>query len=250
MADSDSQRPGPLLPGAQSSLAARPSLTRRDLENDLLRKMFLRAHPDVRVLSDAEQEASVRGLLDSHPPGADVWLFGYGSLIWNPIIHFVERRVARLHGFHRRFCLWSHVNRGSPKEPGLVLGLESGGSCRGVAFRIAANHAPEELRLLWRREMVLGAYTPRWAKIDTGSGQLRAIAFFVNRDHSNYAGKLPIELVIRTLVSARGQLGTPAEYLLETVRGLIEHGVRDAYLMDLRKRVVTMHPELSASLGR
>ena len=221
------------------------SLTRADLENDLLRKTFRQAHPEAQVLSDADQEASLQELLEQHPSGADVWLFGYGSLVWNPIVHFDERRVARLHGFHRSFCLWSHVNRGSLQKPGLVLGLDSGGSCRGVAFRIAGHHAEDELRLLWRREMVLGAYCPRWAKIDTGEGMLLAIAFFVNRGHPNYAGKLPLETVIKALVSTRGQLGTPAEYLMETVRGLIEHGVRDAYLLELRKRVLAMHPELA-----
>jgi cation transport protein ChaC len=226
------------------------SLTRADLERDLLRETFRRNHPGVPVLSDAEQEASLRGILDQHPAGDDVWLFGYGSLVWNPIVHHEERRVARLHGFHRSFCLWSHVNRGSLQKPGLVLGLDTGGSCRGVAFRIAARHAVAELRLLWRREMVLGAYSPRWAGVEAGSDTLRAIAFFVNREHANYAGRLPPETVIKALVSARGQLGTPAEYLLETVRGLVEHGVRDPYLLELRRRVLTMHPELAASRVR
>jgi len=226
------------------------SLTRADLENDLLRKMFRKANPEVRVLSDAEQEASLREVMEQHPSGADVWLFGYGSLVWNPIVHFEERCVASLHGWHRSFCLWSHVNRGSLQKPGLVLGLDSGGSCRGVAYRIAGRHAEEELRLLWRREMVLGAYNPRWAKIDTGRNSPRAIAFFVNREHPNYAGKLQMETVIKTLVSTRGHLGTPAEYLLETVRGLIEHGVRDSYLIELRKRVLAVHPELAASHAR
>jgi glutathione-specific gamma-glutamylcyclotransferase len=220
-------------------------LSRADLEKDLLRETFRRAHPGVPVLSDAEQEASLRGILDQHPADADVWLFGYGSLVWNPLVHHEERRVAQLHGFHRSFCLWSHVNRGSLQKPGLVLGLDSGGSCRGVAFRIAAYHAASELRLLWRREMVLGAYSPRWADIEAASETIRAIAFFVNRDHANYAGRLPLETVIKALVGARGQLGTPAEYLLETVRGLVEHGVRDPYLLELRKRVLAMHPELS-----
>jgi len=103
---------------------------------------------------------------------------------------------------------------------------------------------------LWRREMVLGAYAPRWAKVDSGGETLRAVAFFVNRSHPNYAGKLPLETVIKALVGARGQLGTPAEYLLETVRGLIEHGVRDPYLLELRKRVLAVHPELAASHAR
>jgi cation transport protein ChaC len=221
------------------------SLTRADLENDLLRATFRKVNPQAPVLSDAEQEASLRGILDQHESGADVWLFGYGSLVWNPILRYEERRVARLHGFHRSFCLWSHVNRGSLQRPGLVLGLDAGGSCRGVAYRIAAHHAEDELRLLWRREMVLGAYAPRWAKVDSGEETIQAIAFFVNREHPSYAGKLPPETVIKTLVSARGQLGTPAEYLLETVRGLIEHGVRDSYLIELRKRVLAMHPELA-----
>jgi glutathione-specific gamma-glutamylcyclotransferase len=226
------------------------SLTRSDLENDLLRATFRRANPGVRVLSDAEQEASLREVLDRHEPGTDVWLFGYGSLVWNPIVHYEERRVARLRGYHRSFCLWSHVNRGSLQKPGLVLGLDSGGSCRGVAYRIAAHHAAAELRLLWRREMVLGAYRPRWAKVDSGEETLQAIAFFVSREHPSYAGKLPLETVIKTLVSARGQLGTPAEYLLETVRGLVEHGVRDPYLLELRKRVLAMHPELAPTHAR
>ena len=119
-----------------------------------------------------------------------------------------------------------------------------------MAFRIAGRNAAEELRLLWRREMVLGAYSPRWTEVDAGNETLRAIAFFVNRGHANYAGKLPLETVIKTLVSTRGQLGTPAEYLLETVRGLIEHGVRDPYLLELRKRVLAMHPEIAPSQPR
>jgi cation transport protein ChaC len=226
------------------------SLTRADLENDRLRKLFREANPDVQVLTEADLDASARRLLAEHPGDTDVWLFGYGSLIWNPIIRYEERCVARVHGFHRRFCLWSHVNRGSMQKPGLVLGLDAGGSCHGVAFRIAARHAAEELRLLWRREMVLGSYCPRWVPIDAGGSAMRAITFVVNRRHPSYAGKLPLETVIRTLVSTRGYLGTSAEYLLETVKGLVEHGVRDAYLMELRKRVLAMHPELGLAQVR
>jgi cation transport protein ChaC len=222
------------------------SLTRADLENDRLRKLFREANPDVQMLSDAELDASAKVLMDEHVHGDDVWVFGYGSLIWNPIIRYAERRVARVDGFHRHFCLWSHVNRGSMEKPGLVLGLDTGGNCLGVAFRIAAHDAPEELRLLWRREMVLGSYCPRWVSVDAGGTALRAITFVVNHRHPSYAGRLPIETVIRTLVSTRGYLGTPAEYLLATVRGLVEHGVNDAYLMELRERVLAMHPELAA----
>ena len=223
------------------------ALTRADLESDRLKKLFCQANPGVRVLSDAELESSLQALLQSHPKGQDVWLFGYGSLIWNPIIRFKERHVAKLHGYHRRFCLWSHVNRGSLHKPGLVLGLDAGGSCRGVAFRIRAEQAQSELRLLWRREMVLGSYSPRWLKVSMGERDLNAIAFIVNRNHANYAGRLPLETVLKTMIGARGYLGTPAEYLHETIRGLLAHGVRDEYLMDIRKHLLALHPELAHS---
>jgi cation transport protein ChaC len=196
-------------------------LTRADLEGDRLGKLFREANPGAHVLSDEEREASLQALLATHPEGEDVWLFGYGSLIWNPIVHFEERHVAKLHGFHRRLCLWSHVGRGTPQKPGLVLGLDTGGCCRGVVFRIGAERALDELRLLWRREMVLGSYRPRWVKVNTGDRELTAIAFIVRRDHPSYAGRLPLEAVIKVLVSARGFLGTPAEYLHETIHGLL-----------------------------
>ena len=220
-------------------------LTRADLESNRLRKLFCQANPGVRVLSDADLESSLESLLRSHPEGEDVWLFGYGSLIWNPIIRFEERHVARLHGYHRRFCLWSHVGRGSLQKPGLVLGLDSGGSCRGVAFRIRSDRAENELRLLWRREMVLGSYCPRWVKVDMDDRDLSAIAFIVRRDHPGYAGRLPLDTVIKIMVSARGFPGTPAEYLHETIQGLLKHGVRDAYLMEIRRHVNALYPKLA-----
>lgn len=218
-------------------------LTRADLESDRLRRLFCRLNPGVRVLTDAELDASIESLLDTRPDGGDAWLFGYGSLIWNPIIRFEERLVAKLHGYHRRFCLWSHVGRGSLQRPGLVLGLDSGGSCRGIVFRVDAKKARSEFKLVWRREMVLGSYCPRWLRVSAGNRDLDAIAFIVNRDHPSYAGRLPLETVLKNMVSTRGFLGTPAEYLHETVRGLLEHGVRDAYLMDIRRRVLALHPE-------
>jgi cation transport protein ChaC len=221
------------------------TLTRADLESDRLRKLFTKANPHARVLSDEELEASLQELLATHPDAEDVWLFGYGSLIWNPIVHFRERHVARLHGFHRRFCLWSHIGRGSLTHPGLVLGLDVGGCCRGVAFRIDAAHAVQELRLLWRREMVLGSYCPRWIKVTLGERPVRALAFIVNRTHPAYAGRLPTEAVLKTMLSASGYLGTPAEYLFETIHALLAHGVRDQYLLELKRRVLALRPEFA-----
>ena len=222
------------------------TLTRADLESNRLKEAFCQGNPEGRVLSDAELEASLSELLATHPEGQDIWVFGYGSLIWNPVFHFEQRQVARLHGYHRRFCLWSNVGRGTMQRPGLVLGLDSGGCCRGVAYRIRADHAAEELRLLWRREMVTGAYCPRWVRATTGETEVPALAFIINRNHVQYAGKLSEEIVVRAMVSARGFLGTPAEYLFETVRSLAEHGLRDPQLERLARQVRAALPDAAA----
>ncbi|MCK7491255.1 MAG: gamma-glutamylcyclotransferase [Comamonadaceae bacterium] len=116
------------------------------------------------MLSEAALEASLQQALAQRPAGPDVWLFGYGSLVWNPFIRFLERRPGTVRGYHRRFCLWSRINRGTPEQPGLALGLEPGGACRGVVFRMDDDVAEDELRILWRREMMLGSYVPRWVR--------------------------------------------------------------------------------------
>src|SRR6185503_17148909 len=113
---------------------------------------------NVRFLTDAERAAQVTAILARAPRPGRVWVFAFGSLIWNPAFHFVERRTARIHGFHRQFCLWARAGRGSPECPGLMLSLVSGGSCTGVAYRIARGAVVTELDVLWRREMSTMAY--------------------------------------------------------------------------------------------
>ena len=114
--------------------------------------------PGTTLLSDAEIEADLDATLASHPEGSDIWLFGYGSLMWNPAIEFAEQCGGTVHGWHRRFCLWLHGGRGSPESPGLMLALERGGRCAGTLFRIPAAEARDELLLAWRRELFTGAY--------------------------------------------------------------------------------------------
>ncbi len=218
------------------------SLTREDLENGLMQQLFSECRGGPRCLSDEELDASIRCTLAGHAPGEDIWVFGYGSLIWNPLFHYLERRTATLRGYHRRFCLWSMMGRGTPENPGLVLGLDRGGVCRGVVYRISAHHAVEELRLLWRREMVVGSYCPRWLKVEApghaSREDVRALAFVVNREHCNYAGRLPDERVATALATARGHIGASAEYLMKTFEGLAAHGIHDRHLAGLRERVL------------
>jgi glutathione-specific gamma-glutamylcyclotransferase len=212
-------------------------LTRADLENDILRKNIRRSHPEVKVLTDAEQEASIQGLLEHHPRGADVWLFGYGSLMWNPAMHYAERRPGMVHGWHRRFCLWLEGGRGTPENPGLMLALERGGRCAGMLFRIPAAEARHELLLPWRRELFTGAYQSRWVTAITADGPVRAATFVANRAHNRYAGRLDEALVATHLATATGSLGSCLAYLVETLEALEAAGLRDHSLERLRKLV-------------
>jgi cation transport protein ChaC len=214
-------------------------LTREDLENDTLRKYYESHRHDVPLVPGEKFDASLEDILAAWDSSEDLWVFAYGSLIWNPLFHFVERKLATVHGFHRCFCLRSRLGRGSVDKPGLMLGLDFGGCCNGVAFRIAAKQVRHELTLVWRREMVIGSYAPRWITGRmTGGGKLRAVAFVVNHDHPHYVGKLPLDTIIKTLATAHGRFGSGADYLYQTVSCLADHRIHDAYLFRLRERVM------------
>jgi cation transport protein ChaC len=211
-------------------------LTREALLGGELQRLVA-ARGDVRALSEAELRSTRAALLAGHPAGQDLWVFAYGSLIWNPACHFAERRMARLLGYHRQFCLWTSLGRGSPVRPGLMLGLEHGGSCVGVALRIEAGAIDSELEVIWRREMVTGAYRPCWVPLRTGEGPLRAIAFVINRRHERYARALPEEQVVATIAHAAGSLGACCDYLFNTVAHLEELGIHDRRLRRLAAAV-------------
>jgi len=193
--------------------------------------------PGTKLLSDTEIEADLDATLARHPAGEDVWLFGYGSLMWNPAIEFAEQCGGILHGWHRRFCLWLHGGRGSPDNPGLMLALERGGRCAGMLFRIPAADARDELLLAWRRELFTGAYHSRWVTARTDDGPVRAVTFVANRTHLRYAGRLEEASVAASLASAAGSLGSCAAYLSSTLEALHAIGLRDRGLERLQRMV-------------
>jgi cation transport protein ChaC len=182
------------------------------------------------VRSDDEIMASLEQTLAPHDPASDVWVFGYGSLMWNPAFTYAERRVGVIRGWHRRFCLWLEMGRGSPANPGLMLALDRGGACRGVAFRIPAHDVRHELLLIWRREMFGTAYLARWTQVHTVGATVPAITFVVNRAHPQYAGRLSDAETATRIASASGALGTCASYLQNTLDHLASLGIRDAGL--------------------
>jgi cation transport protein ChaC len=193
--------------------------------------------PEARLMTAEEREAQINDMLAQAPRPDSVWVFGFGSLIWNPAFHFAERRVARIHGFHRKFCLWARAGRGSPEAPGLMLSLESGGSCTGVAYRLAAGTEMTELDVLWRREMATMAYRPVWTLARTPDGPAHVIVFSANRDHERYAPGLDHDTIARYLATGAGPLGRCCDYLFETVAHLKALGIQDRRLEALESSV-------------
>ncbi|MBM3570361.1 MAG: gamma-glutamylcyclotransferase [Alphaproteobacteria bacterium] len=168
---------------------------------------------------------------------APLWVFGYGSLIWRPGFRFVERRPAVLHGWHRSFCIWSTHYRGTPERPGLVLGLDRGGSVKGVAFRVAARDRPATLRYLRARELPTDVYVPRFVFLRLGGRRARALTFVVDKTRPSYTGKLPLAVQARHIRHGQGRTGRNLDYLRNTVAHLEAAGVPDPRLRALLRRV-------------
>lgn len=171
------------------------------------------------------------------PDGEDFWVFGYGSLMWHPGFPHVEVRVGRLRGYHRRFCIYSHRYRGTPDCPGLVLGLDRGGSCGGLVFRVPAAEGPDALDYLYEREMVTGVYIPSWLKVETAQGPVAAASFVVDRAHEQYTGRLSLEATAQMILQGKGHRGACLEYLTNTVHHLEGLGVGAGSLKQLLKVV-------------
>ncbi|HKB84282.1 MAG TPA: gamma-glutamylcyclotransferase [Burkholderiales bacterium] len=207
------------------------------LERDGVRKAVRDSGYGHLLMSDEDVARSLADTMAGHRRGDPVWVFGYGSLIWNPLMEFAERRPARIHGYHRGFYLWSKVNRGSPEVPGLVLGLDAGGSCQGMAYRLHDDKLTVELGLLWRREMVIGTYRPRWVNADIGGHAVRAIAFVVDRRKPGYTGRLDDRQIVSIALKACGHYGTCADYLVNTATSLEVAGIADPHLSRLAKLV-------------
>jgi cation transport protein ChaC len=190
-----------------------------------------------RLLTDDELRASLGRALAGRNPADDLWLFGYGSLIWNPGLPTLEALRSRVHGYHRGLYLWSRVNRGTPEQPGLVLALDRGGSCSGIAFRLSAEGAMPHLEALWRREMAMGSYRPAWLPCVLADGRrVAALAFVMRRDVPSYTGKLSDQIVKTVFGCASGRYGTTLDYVSRTVEALRDSGMPDRALEALLAR--------------
>jgi cation transport protein ChaC len=166
----------------------------------------------------------------------DIWVFAYGSLMWRPGFPYLEARHARLTGYRRCFCIYSVHHRGTRERPGMVLGLDRGGTCEGIVYRIAADHAGETVRYLRAREQVNGVYREAHLPVELIEGERRevlALAYIVERAHPSYAGRLPLIRQARLIRAGRGLSGNNLDYLISTLRHLEELGIREPDLARL-----------------
>jgi cation transport protein ChaC len=215
--------------------AAHVRVTREGLLDEaFLARLYARLPAGAQLRTAGELEASMDSMLAGHAEGEAVHVFGYGSLMWNPACDHAGARPATVHGWHRSFCLRSIVGRGSPEQPGLMLALDRGGACHGMLLCIEAPKARDELRVLWRREMMTGIYDARWVTARAGGTAVRAITFAANRAHPRYVRGLAVEEMARMINSGAGSLGSCREYFDSVLEHLAALGVRDAGMERLR----------------
>ena len=165
------------------------------------------------------------------PRLGDFWVFGYGSLMWSPGFRAAEKAAGRVHGYHRSLCVYSYRYRGTPKRPGLVMGLCRGGSCWGMAYRVPPHAVARVLAYLWHREMRNRVYLPRFVRVSVGGGrEVRALAFIADAKHRQFAGDLSMRSTARLVAQGRGERGRNVDYLAFTLAHMHELGVRDPHL--------------------
>ncbi len=190
-----------------------------------------------RLWTEEERETSLQHTLAQLDELKDIWIFGYGSLIWRPEFEFLEERHATLLGYSRSLCLWSCVNRGTPELPGLVFGLKEGGVCEGKVYRLPNKDLMTQFRALWKREMPSDSYIASWLKCETEQGPVIALAFVMDQGTHAYAGDLTEEETLDIVLSASGNYGPCYEYVIETSDALHKAQIQDEHLAELSRLV-------------
>lgn len=189
-------------------------------------------------LSPRARAANLKAAWAERDETQGIWVFGYGSLMWNPCFSFTERQQAELPGFQRKFCIWTTLARGTPAAPGLGLGLEPAkNTCPGIAFRLDPAHLERDLAAIWEREMYSGVYRARWLPLETARGPRTALCFVVDPAHRQYAGDLPRAQQAEIIAGAVGKYGSCRDYLAGLVTALREIAIDDLDLSDLLAQV-------------
>jgi len=188
--------------------------------------------------SPEQRAASLAATLAGRPDQGPIWLFGYGSLIWNPAFEFEEAAPATLTGWHRDFCLRLTAGRGTARYPGRMLALTAGGETTGLAFRLTDSGLEDELSLVWKREMITGCYLPTWCPLVLDDGrQVNALVFIMDPNHPLYDGDSRAEKIAPLIATASGPLGSNAQYLFSLEEAMQERGMQDEGVAELARKV-------------
>lgn len=190
-------------------------------------------------LSDLVREENRRTVLGALAPHQELWVYSYGSLMWDPALHFAEVRKAKLADYQRRFSFKTTMGRGCLDHPALMLALEHRPACHcsGLAFRIAPDLVEAESQILWRREMIRGTYCPRLLPVQTPQGPITAVVFTANPAHGDYVGELPTQQTARMIARAAGPIGTNRHYLEQLAAQLQALDIEDAYVAQLMREL-------------
>ena len=197
--------------------------------------------PKEILWTQAQIDQSLAETMSRRPDQRELWVFAYGSLMWNPISEYDKRIVATLDDWHRSFCIRLIAGRGSPERPGRMLSLEPGGRTEGIALRIPEATLNDELRILWIREMVTGAYTPTWAPVSFRSGgYATALVFVANPEQAQFEPDAHPQTIAPLIAEAFGSFGTNAEYVFKLQRSLADCEMRDRYIDELAVELVRL----------
>ena len=216
-------------------------MSRQALLNGEIQKLAASRPGQHRLMPDDVRQKMVRDTIANAPDKSEFRVFAYGSLIWNPAIEVESSYPCRIDGYHRSFCFWTVLGRGSQDQPGLMMGLESGGSCDGIAYSIAQDKLETELDILFRREMMSYVYKPTWVKAEyrdsTSPAGTDMLTFVVDTECDRYYGDCDDATVVKTLATAEGPLGRNCDYLYQLVEHLEALGYNDQSMTTLAHKV-------------
>ncbi|WP_298769151.1 gamma-glutamylcyclotransferase [uncultured Shewanella sp.] len=217
------------------------ALTRKKLASQTLPE-WLQERVDsgeLNLLDEETRQTLLKQTLSSYLKDKPLWIFAYGSLMWNPTFHFEHVEPCTLKDYHRQFCIRDVIARGTSAQPALMLGIEQGGKCQGLGYQISPKEVNKELEILWNREMLTGVYVPTWVDIWLSSNEkVSALTFTMNQSHSNYLPGLSLAEVSQFMATASGPLGRNSDYLLQLVGRLQELGLEDESMSELRQALI------------
>ena len=211
-------------------------LTKNNINDGYIREFISKIEGSDKVLTDKELIEERDKILPESFRNKNLYVFAYGSLLWNPTIDFEKQVFGKIYGFHRSFCMLTKLGRGSYENPGLMLGLDKGGSCKGILFKLNKKNALKNVDILFKREMVTKAYIPKLLNAHLSNGRrVKAIAFTVDKNHKNYFEEKCYSKKINLILKASGFLGSCLEYLKNTAKSLEEINIKDKEISNLMK---------------